>query len=451
MMMIIGVLYLSKTTTYKLYSTIDYSIYAFLRNIPLHINIISRIYNLSVFSFYITSVIFITVIYTTKRIILSVLACIPAVAFIIINDYTITWDLFLKLHINAESTINLLEIIKIFNVLCMIFYILMPIVCLCIECMRSKIYIYKRYTLIAMLNIILIDAFFLKIFVYGAFESIWVNNVKITKFPSNIDALGLNLFLPISVLMLLLISIVITVFIKPFRYSVFRQNSSSALKYVSLQKNIRYTFHAYKNSIMCIEKYVQLIKLCLKSNNTEEISKYADDILNIITETTSSLSRDIHSMKKIRLNRELFSITDCINKTIAKLHAGDIVSVNYPDNQELFIRGDEKYISECFHNIIKNSLEATANKDDGHINVTIYSERNILYAEITDNGCGIEKNELKYIFNEFYTTKSRTKGSGIGLSFSKKVIESHNGYISVKSEPGKYTTTKIVLPVSSRQ
>ena len=120
-------------------------------------------------------------------------------------------------------------------------------------------------------------------------------------------------------------------------------------------------------------------------------------------------------------------------------------------NSELFLYGDEEYISECFFNILKNSVEAMQNNIEKKIDIIIRNEKNMVYIEFTDNGRGIEKSDLKYIFNDFYTTKSRTKGSGIGLSFSKKVIESHNGYITVNSKPGKYTSTKIVLPISNNR
>ena len=447
-MMIIGVLYLSKTTTYKFYSSIDYSIYAFLRNIPLHINAISRIYNISIFCFYLASVVFVTVLYTSKRIAFSLIIIIPAVVFVIINDYTITWNLYLLLHNGNDTTNTTLGIIKFFNIICMLFYIMMPVIYLIAEYFRAKIYIYKRYTLIAMLNIILIDVFFLRIFVYGAFKSIWINNVKITKFPNEIDALGLNIIHPISVLLLLILSISVTVFIKPFRYSVFKQKNNSTLKFDSLQENARYTFHMYKNSIMCIEKYMQLIKLCINQKSIDDIEKYSDDILKIISKTTSSLSRDINSLKKIRLNIKPFSLIECIQKNIQELNITNIVNINACNCNELFLRGDEEYIAECFYNILKNSLDALEHEINKKIEITIFSEKNMVYIEFTDNGCGIKKNELKYIFNDFYTTKSRTKGSGIGLSFSKKVIESHNGYITANSKLGKYTSIKIVLPIS---
>ena len=106
------------------------------------------------------------------------------------------------------------------------------------------------------------------------------------------------------------------------------------------------------------------------------------------------------------------------------------------------IQVDYNWNKEAIQNIIKNAIEhSTENKD-----VTIIVEENNVYVsiEVIDEGQGIEKEELKNIFNRFYkTTNSNENSIGIGLSLSKSIIESQNGYISVNSEIGKGTTFTI--------
>lgn len=106
------------------------------------------------------------------------------------------------------------------------------------------------------------------------------------------------------------------------------------------------------------------------------------------------------------------------------------------------IIGDYNWNKEAIQNIIKNAIEHTR---EGK-RVTIKVSKNDVYISITieDEGEGIEKEELKHIFERFYKAKGASEESfGIGLSLSKSIIEKQNGYISVESEVGKGTTFTI--------
>lgn len=115
-------------------------------------------------------------------------------------------------------------------------------------------------------------------------------------------------------------------------------------------------------------------------------------------------------------------------------------------NQKIIIDGDEnvsfigdyKWQQEAITNIIKNCIEH--NKENGTINIK-YEENNLFTKiSIKDEGIGIEKEDLKHIFERFYKGKNSTENSvGIGLSLSKNIIEKNNGIIFCKSEIGKGT------------
>ena len=106
------------------------------------------------------------------------------------------------------------------------------------------------------------------------------------------------------------------------------------------------------------------------------------------------------------------------------------------------IIGDYNWNKEAIQNIIKNAIEHT---EEGK-KVIIKVAKNDVYTSIAiqDEGEGIEKEELKHIFERFYKAKGANEESfGIGLSLSKSIIEKQNGYISVESEIGKGTTFTI--------
>jgi len=82
---------------------------------------------------------------------------------------------------------------------------------------------------------------------------------------------------------------------------------------------------------------------------------------------------------------------------------------------------------------------------EGKIDVMITDQLQFVYIDITDSGKGIPKSKFKTVFKPGYTSK--TRGWGLGLSLSKRIVEEyHNGHIFVKSsEPNKGTTFRIVL------
>ena len=71
--------------------------------------------------------------------------------------------------------------------------------------------------------------------------------------------------------------------------------------------------------------------------------------------------------------------------------------------------------------------------------------------EISDNGKGIDAEDIQKIFDPFYTTKELGQGTGLGLSISYGIIKEQGGDIEVRSEPGKETTFTITLPVETEE
>lgn len=98
---------------------------------------------------------------------------------------------------------------------------------------------------------------------------------------------------------------------------------------------------------------------------------------------------------------------------------------------------DKKWLLEALHNILKNALEHGA----AHI-ALLWSENNLYTKlEITDDGEGIEKEELPHIFERFYKMKgSREDSMGLGMAFTKSMIAYQNGKVKVKSKKGEGTT-----------
>ena len=173
----------------------------------------------------------------------------------------------------------------------------------------------------------------------------------------------------------------------------------------------------------------------------EHISEIEKDIsrLNTITERFSKIG-SAPALKKENLTEVLQNSINYIktrssSRIIFTLTNKQNYNVEAPLNVALF-----EWVLE---NIFKNAIDAMGG--EGSINVLITDQQQFAYIDITDSGKGISKSKYKTVFKPGYTSKSR--GWGLGLSLSKRIVEEyHAGEIFVKSsEQNKGTTFRIVL------
>jgi signal transduction histidine kinase len=140
----------------------------------------------------------------------------------------------------------------------------------------------------------------------------------------------------------------------------------------------------------------------------------------------------------------------CLAKTTNKAlaHARDRIyltgiTVNKKYRGPYFIYADEEKLKIAILNIIVNASEAMT-PDEGELTLSIKKKKNTFSLYITDNGCGMEKEQLDKLFESFYTKKPG--GMGIGLSSVKNILEEHGAQIEVESVPGEGTTFILTFP-----
>lgn len=134
-------------------------------------------------------------------------------------------------------------------------------------------------------------------------------------------------------------------------------------------------------------------------------------------------------------------IENVINNLSILIELKNIEIVTNIDEKATFI-GDYKWQQEAITNILKNAIEHS--NQNSKIYITVENTNFFLKIKIKDEGQGIDKKDLKHIFERFYKAKNSSEESiGIGLALSKAIIEKNNGYIKVESEVGKGTTFEI--------
>lgn len=136
-------------------------------------------------------------------------------------------------------------------------------------------------------------------------------------------------------------------------------------------------------------------------------------------------------------NLQMTAVNDIVQNTVNLLKTdfkeGQLKVSLLKTNQR--IRLDDQLIDQVLINLIKNAREAIGNSPDGQVKIKVSAINQKINISIEDNGPGIIEEAKEKIFMPFYSTKNR--GSGIGLSLSKQIMQLHDGDILLESELGK--------------
>ena len=108
---------------------------------------------------------------------------------------------------------------------------------------------------------------------------------------------------------------------------------------------------------------------------------------------------------------------------------------------------DPAMLEQAFLNIYHNAIDAM--EDGGKLSISARQINGRVFVEVKDNGCGISKEDMPYIFNPFFTKKNY--GTGLGLTQIKKIIDLHQGTIEISSKEGKGTSVAMTFPIKAPQ
>ena len=110
------------------------------------------------------------------------------------------------------------------------------------------------------------------------------------------------------------------------------------------------------------------------------------------------------------------------------------------------VRGNENRLQQVFFNLILNSRDAMP--AGGWLALSTEVDGDTVSVEIADTGHGIKREDIKRIYDPFFTTKGIGRGTGLGLAVSYGIVQEHGGAIFVESAPGKGTTFRVALPAT---
>jgi len=227
-------------------------------------------------------------------------------------------------------------------------------------------------------------------------------------------------------------------------------------KEIMRENFITFVSHQLRSPLASAKQYLVVIQAGFagdvdtkQKEMMKKASKYIDQLLKLIN--------DWLDMSRIEANKltetfELVAINTILSESFELLkplaEAKNVtVELNFRDSLPT-VQGNRESLKQAFTNLLSNAIHY--NKEGGMVKVHTTEDSDFLRVEISDTGIGISRENLQFIFDEFFRVKTKetqgVTGSGLGLSIAKRIIDVHNGSIHVVSELGIGTTFSILLP-----
>ena len=222
----------------------------------------------------------------------------------------------------------------------------------------------------------------------------------------------------------------------------------SDLEMIEKEKELRSSLfkvtHEIKIPIAVCKGYLDMLDI----NDKKKVRKYIPIIKDEITRTLV-LMDDFLDYTKIKIEKEDMDIVMLLEDLEDYLEAlfkkNNIKAKFNLKDEEIYINADYNRLKQVFLNLLKNAIEAKdENKKEKKITVSLESDSKSMKIIVEDNGIGMDKDTLDNVSKMFFTTKK--KGSGLGVSLSKEIIEQHKGSIVYNSVKGEGTRVIVTLP-----
>lgn len=210
--------------------------------------------------------------------------------------------------------------------------------------------------------------------------------------------------------------------------------------------------HEIRNPLAAVNLNLQVLKRNFEEGdplgNYVNTAMLGVERITRIVEVTLNFSRpSIPDVKELNVNT---IVQNSMELTRTSIKRKDIkVEVEFDENISL-VRADAKQLQQCFINLLTNAADAIKLK--GVISIKSYVEKSGKYnegeyvvVEVRDDGIGMSPDEMKKIFNPFFTRKA--EGTGLGLPITQRILHQHNGIIDVESKEGIGTSFYVKLPV----
>lgn len=214
--------------------------------------------------------------------------------------------------------------------------------------------------------------------------------------------------------------------------------------------------HDLKTPITSIKGYADGI-IDKVANTPDKIEKYSRTI-RAKAQNMDSLINELVMLSKLDVDKIDFRfekvdlkeyLSDCFEEWRYTIEKDNVLfSIDFNNIENAIASIDREHIKRVMNNIIGNAVNYI-DKSNSKIEIILRQNSLDYIVSIKDNGAGIQKSKIEYIFNRFYraddSRSNRTEGSGLGLTIAKEIIEAHGGEIWVESDLGMGTSISFSL------
>jgi two-component system phosphate regulon sensor histidine kinase PhoR len=257
----------------------------------------------------------------------------------------------------------------------------------------------------------------------------------------------------ITTLIVILVGIIMLIFVFML-YTLYRQKKISDIKndfinnmtheFKTPLSTITLACEALSDENMAVNKIKRGAFVSIIIDENERLKLMVNNILQLAQLKRGQLNLQLEICD---LHELISHICDSFSLLI-KSNNGNLEQYLYAAHYKLEI--DKMHIQNVIVNLIENAIKYS--KESPNIAIRTESDKKNLLISVSDKGIGMSKKSIKHIFNDFYRVATgnihNQKGQGLGLVYVKKIIELHDGSISVKSEPDKGTTFSVSLPLN---
>lgn len=216
--------------------------------------------------------------------------------------------------------------------------------------------------------------------------------------------------------------------------------------------------HEINNPLAIINGYVQSMSRKFTSQESFDFNVF-EGLISKITHASDRIAKIVNGLRNFSRSDERdiedFDLLELVNESvdlIKNLYKGEGVTlINQVDPKEaLAVRGNRGRLQQVVMNLIANAKDASIGKERPEIRLASKITESNVALTVEDNGDGIEEEVLAKIFDPFFTTKEINKGTGIGLSLVRTIVDEHGGTIEVDSKVGKGSKFTVTIPRSVR-
>lgn len=194
--------------------------------------------------------------------------------------------------------------------------------------------------------------------------------------------------------------------------------------------------HEIKNPLNSLALLFELLAKKIPAEFNDDIVSGSGEVKKI----SRIIDQFSASLKPLDLKKEELVFKDLMADILGSIEKKNI-AIHYEEKGEVVLLADKGLLSQALVNVLQNSLEAT---DSGEIRILAKRHKKRVHISVQDTGRGMSPEELRHMFDPFFSKKK--EGMGIGLYLTKKIIEAHEGRITCESRLGEGTAFHIQIP-----